>query len=108
MSYFSFFTDLRYRLRFLFGPILGISALVYFAYHTVQGDRGVLAWWNLHRQIQVSQAQLSLIEQDYNQLQKQVDLLRPNHLDPDMLEERARIMLNVGRENDVIIFHSRS
>jgi cell division protein FtsB len=87
---------------------LGISALVYFAYHTVQGDRGVLAWWNLHRQIQVSQAQLSLIEQDYNQLQKQVDLLRPNHLDPDMLEERARIMLNVGRENDVIIFHSRS
>jgi hypothetical protein len=29
--------------------------------------------------------------------------MRPDHLDPDMLEERARLLLNYGRADDYLI-----
>jgi cell division protein FtsB len=30
-------------------------------------------------------------------------LLRPESLDPDMLEERARVLLNLAHPNDIVI-----
>jgi hypothetical protein len=31
--------------------------------------------------------------------------MRPKHLDPDLLDERARAMLNAAHPDDLIIFH---
>ena len=35
--------EIRRRARNVIGPFLGLTAVVYFGYHTVQGDRGLFA-----------------------------------------------------------------
>jgi cell division protein FtsB len=43
------------------------------------------------------------LQAERSQLDARVALLRPDNLDPDMLEERARVMLNFAHPNEIII-----
>ena len=97
---------IRQRLRYIWGPLLGLSAVVYFAYHTVEGDRGVLAYLRLRSQLDEAELQLAKVTTDRQELEHRVLLLRPDHLDPDMLEERARVMLNMGRDGEKVIMEN--
>jgi cell division protein FtsB len=99
--------EIRRRGRAVVGPFLGLTAVVYFAYHTVQGDRGLLAWWRVNQEIKQAEETLSQLEDVRDNLDHQARLLRPDHLDADMLEERARLMLNMGRDNEVVILRPR-
>lgn len=96
--------ELSRRLRHIIGPLIGVAAVAYFAYHTVEGDRGLLAWIRLKNEILEAELQLAKVTTERQALEHRVLLLRPDHLDPDMLEERARAMLNMGREDEVVIF----
>lgn len=96
--------ELNRRLRHVIGPLIGVGALAYFAYHTVEGDRGVLAWVRLDKEILAAEMQLATVSTERQSLEHRVLLLRPDHLDPDMLEERARTMLNMGHADEVVIF----
>lgn len=96
--------EIAQRLRHVIGPLIGVGAVAYFAYHTVEGDRGVLAWIRMKNEILEAEMQLARVSTDRQALEHRVLLLRPDHLDPDMLEERARIMLNMGREDEVVVF----
>lgn len=98
---------LRRYLRYITGPMIGVGAVVYFAYHTVEGDRGLRAWFRLNGEIVEAEAQLQKIATERREMEHRVLLLRPDHLDQDMLEERARIMLNMSREGDVVVFDRR-
>lgn len=94
---------IRHRGRSILGPFLGVTALVYFGYHTVQGDRGLLAWWQLNKDVKQTEQVLAELKETESVLDHRARLLRPNQLDPDMLEERARLMLNMGHDGDIII-----
>lgn len=96
--------ELTRRLRHFVGPLIGIGAVAYFAYHTVEGDRGVLAYVRMKNEILEAELQLAKVATERQALEHRVLLLRPDHLDPDMLEERARIMLNMGHEGEVVVF----
>lgn len=89
------------------GPMIGLGAVAYFAYHTVEGDRGVLAYFRLQGEILDAEMRLARISSERAEMEHRVQLLRPDHLDPDMLEERARIMLNMGRDGEVVVFDKR-
>ena len=56
--YMSFFKEIRSRARHVIGPVLGISAVTYFGFHAVQGDRGLMAWWKLRQYIEVANISL--------------------------------------------------
>ncbi|MBI5165935.1 MAG: septum formation initiator family protein [Magnetospirillum sp.] len=84
--------------------MIGVGAVAYFAYHTVEGDRGVLAWMALKGEILEAELQLAKVSTERQQLEGRVQLLKPDHLDPDLLDERARAMLNMGRSGDVLVF----
>ncbi|MGE5502845.1 MAG: FtsB family cell division protein [Actinomycetota bacterium] len=99
--------ELRRRLRHVIGPLIGLGAVLYFAYHTIEGDRGVLAWLRLKGEILEAEMQLAKVSSDRAEMEHRVLLLRPDHLDPDMLEERARIMLNMGHADEVVVFDKR-
>lgn len=101
-------TEIRRRIRYIIGPLLGLGAITYFAYHTVEGDRGLLAWWQLNRDIRVAEATLDTLQQQRDGLEQRSHLLRPDHLDPDMLEERARAMANLGHEDEFVILYPRA
>jgi cell division protein FtsB len=94
------------RLRSVIGPLLGLSAVAYFAYHTVEGDRGLLAWWHLNRDIRTAEATLGDLQKEHDALDRQTQLLRPDRLDPDMLEARARAMADLGHDDEVIILRT--
>ncbi len=96
--------EIRSRSRHVVGPVLGICAAAYFAYHAVQGDRGLIAWWNLKHRVVNARDALTDITAHRKILEHRVSLLHPQSLDPDLLDERARLMLNYGHAEDVIIF----
>jgi len=99
--------EIRRRARHVVGPFLGLTLVVYFAYHTVQGDRGLMAWWQLNQDIKQAEETLAQLEDTRSSLDRRAVLLRPDHLDPDMLEERARTMLNMGRDDEVVVLRGK-
>jgi len=61
-------------------------------------------WWKrLDVEFAAAKAELSDLAAERQTLEHRVSLLSSTALDPDMLEERARIMLNVAHPNDVVI-----
>ena len=95
--------EIRRRASFILTPLLGLGAVVYFSYHAVQGDRGLLAWWETRHEIQQAKARLAVFKAEHDALANKVRLLRPESLDPDLLEERARAVLSLGKEGEVVI-----
>ena len=55
----SLLIELRIRARHALFPALGVSAVLYFAYHGVNGDRGLLAWRELEQQVESKRAELN-------------------------------------------------
>ena len=96
--------EIRRRAHYIIPPVVGVSAFVYFAYHAIQGDRGLIAYLQLNTEIEQARQTLSEVASVREQLAREVRLLKPNGLDPDMLDERARTMLNVVRPDEVVIF----
>jgi cell division protein FtsB len=76
---------------------------IYFIYHAVEGEHGINAWWGLTQKIDLANASLKALTDQRQTLEARAALLRPNRIDPDMLEERARILLNFGRPDEVVI-----
>jgi len=95
--------ELKRRARDLVGPVLGLSALVYFVYHAVEGDRGLLAFFRMTYTIAETQALLDQVAAERQALALRVSRLRNDSLDRDLLEERARAVLNYVRPDEVIV-----
>ena len=93
----------RRRAGFLLGPVLGIALTGYFAYHLVEGDRGFKAWLRLNREIRTATTDLETLRAKRITLESRVSNLRPDHLDPDLLDERIRATLNLVSPDDVVI-----
>src|SRR5215213_4707010 len=91
-------------LRQTIGPAIG----GYFVYHAVQGDRGLIALSHLQNEIQQAEAVLAQVRGERTDLEQRASLLKRDHLDPDMLDERARAVLNYSHPDDVIILVPRS
>lgn len=89
--------EMRKRARHIAGPVFAIAVFSYFAYHSVQGDRGLIAWLQLTQQVEIAQTTLEKVSRERSVLEHRARLLRPDNLDPDMLDERARQVLGVAR-----------
>jgi cell division protein FtsB len=99
------FNRRSHRLRSITGPLLGFCLLFYFVYHIFQGERGFFAWLRLEQKIAEDEATLANLQAQRETLERQVHLLSPGNLDPDMLEERARLILNFARPDEVVIYN---
>ncbi len=95
--------EISRKARQVLGPLMGAAVMAYFAYHAVQGDRGLIAWWNLRYQIEKTESDLVRVTATKATLEHRVALLRPESLDRDMLEERAHLMLSAVHPNDLIV-----
>lgn len=95
--------ELTKRLPGISVQLLLVCLVVYFGYHAVEGDRGLNAWWRLSQKVELADATRAALAGQRARLEARVALLRPDSLDPDMLEERARILLNFGRPDEMVI-----
>jgi cell division protein FtsB len=94
---------LRRRARFVVGPICGIALTGYFAYHLVEGDRGLKAWLRLNQEVRTASANLEAVRAQRTTLDLKVSNFRPDHVDPDLLDERIRATLNLVAPDDIVI-----
>ncbi len=98
--------EIRKRAGFIAGPVLGISLMCYFGYHLVQGERGLLSWLRLTQDVKLAKSRLADFDGEREALDRRVSLLRPEHLDRDMLDERARATLNLVGPHEIVILNS--
>jgi len=95
--------EIRRRGRHILPQVLLAATLGYFGYHIIQGEHGVLAWLQLEKELRIAQANVAVLTEEKTQLEHRVSLLRPNSLDPDLLEERARVLLNYARDGEMLV-----
>ena len=94
----------RKYLRRSLRAILLAGVSLYLGYHVVQGEHGVIAWLKIAQQIEFTGTELEELSNRHRELENRVQLLRSDSLDPDLLEERARVVLNYALKGDRIVF----
>ena len=96
--------EFRARAGHVLGPAIGICVISYFVYHVIHGDRGLIAWRSLGQRVATATIELRQIRAERSILEHRVGLLRPESLDPDMLDEWSRRILNFGHRDETIVF----
>jgi cell division protein FtsB len=87
-----------------FAPtVFAIFLVLYFLFHSIQGDRGLLAWARLSQDLEAAKMELTFLKEEHVKLDRRVSHLRRDNLDLDLLEERAREMLSFMRAGEVMI-----
>lgn len=69
----------------------------------IAGPSGLLAWSENLRLLDQRKAHLAALEFERAALANKVELLDPNHADPDMVGELLRSQLNVVHPDEVVI-----
>ena len=91
------------RLRSFLFPLLAIGVGGYFVYHLQTGDHGLEARAVLEKRKAVLAGELAGLKEVKARLERDVALLRPESLDPDMLDERARVLLDYADPRDLTL-----
>lgn len=103
----SFADNLNRIARHAAWQVLGMGVLTYFVYHAIYGDRGFIAQSRLQSEIQQAELVLEQVRGERTEMEHRASLLRPDSLDPDMLDERARLLLNYTRPDELVILQPR-
>jgi len=99
--------EIKRRSRRMIVPIIGAMFVAYFLVHAFHGDRGIIAWMHLQKQVSAAEqtlAETRLVRVNY---ERRISLLRTEQLDRDMLDERARIMTGLVRPDEYIVVNGR-
>ena len=83
------------------------ALLGYFAWHAWKGPRGYPYQDSLQQEIASLDQKFAMVQQKRVRLEHKVGLLRPESIDPDMLDEMARGSLEVARPGDLVVFLAR-
>lgn len=75
----------------------------YFAVNAYTGNHGLRAQQDLDQQLAEMRAELSRLRAERAMWHHRVSLLRSDRIDPDMLDERARAMLDYVDPRDVTL-----
>jgi cell division protein FtsB len=101
----------RRRLRTILAGIglhvIAAGAIVYFGFHAYSGDRGLIAKEVYRTQMAELTAELETLTRERQDWALRVSLMRPDALDPDIVDERARDVLNMVHPKDVTWFVDR-
>jgi cell division protein FtsB len=89
-----------------FAPIVSLGCLVilgYFAWHAWHGPRGYAYQEQLSAKLALLEADQLAVAKRRMALEARVSLMRPEHVDLDMLDELARSTLGMLRSNELVI-----
>lgn len=82
-----------------------VGIVAYFICHGIMGERGFIALSQVEYQIADAKANLKKIQTEREKLEARTKLLRPDGLDLDMLDERARATLGYTKPNDYVVIY---
>ena len=101
----------RKRLRSILSALgLYVTAALligYFGVNAYSGNHGLKAKEDIDRQIAELSSELQGLKQERAQWERRVALLRADKLDPDMLDQQARGLLDYADPHDLTLMNPR-
>ena len=85
-------------------PVISLALIVYFGFYSIYGEHGLLQLVTLKSELAVAQAQRGEIRAEREKLARRVVRMRPDSLDPDLLDEEARSSLGYMAPGEITIF----
>ena len=104
----SVFLSLPAKFKNLMWQIAIVAVCIYFGFYTVNGDRGLLHYMYLSKEIDYAKQVAHKYHQERIALEKKVHLLSSESLDLDLLDERAKSVLNLIRDDEFVIIDEDS
>lgn len=92
------------RLRRFLLPMVGLFVAAYFLYHVVESPQGLRTFMSYAQAIEDRQLVLSELTETRERMERNVAMLRPESIDPDLLDERVRSFLGYMRPDELTIF----
>jgi len=83
--------------------ILAAAFIGYFAVNAFTGNHGLHAQQDLEQQMASIKDELEALKAERAEWEQRVSLLRSDRIDPDMLEERGRALLDYVDPRDVTL-----
>ena len=83
--------------------VLAALLIGYFGVNAFSGNHGLNAKQDIDQQIGALSSELAKVQVERKQWERRVALLKPRGLDPDMLDERARALLDYAHPNDLTL-----
>ena len=80
------------------------AMLGYFAWHAWKGPRGYPYQAQLQTKLAALDGKFQDVQQQRVRLEHKVGLLRPESIDPDILDEMARSQLQMAKPGDLVIY----
>ena len=93
----------RYVVRQNIVAVIGVCLSVYFGYHLIAGERSYLRLLSLNSQQSQTEIQLAQATTERAALEQKVVMMRPGHVDADLLEEQARKVLGFSYEDEKVV-----
>jgi cell division protein FtsB len=101
---FEGFSGLRLRTPVIL-PVVAALLVSYFAFYTFFGERSLLRLMQLEKQTHAAADQLAAIKAEQDALAAKVNHLRPSSIDPDLLDQQARHVLNYTAPGEIVIMN---
>lgn len=83
--------------------MLLVGAIVVFAHAGLQGEHGLAAYRDAEVETERLRAEFEQLRRERVRLENRVLRLSERHLDLDLLDERARAVLGLVREDELIV-----
>jgi len=83
-----------------------VLVFVYFSFYAVKGERGLIKYINLNKEVSEARAIQEKYAEEKEAWTEKCNRLSSQNLDLDMLDERARLVLNMAGEKEFVIFDS--
>jgi cell division protein FtsB len=87
--------------------VLAALLIGYFGVNAYSGARGLKAKEDIDRQVAALTVDLDRLKLEHGQWQRRIALLKSDDLDPDMLDERARALLDYVDPKDLTMMFGR-
>ena len=94
---------IRNRLRAIAPPIIFLAITYYFGWNAVHGKSGLEAQHTQQQQLQEATAKFKAAEAEKLAWQTKITDLNGRSIQPDMLDEQARQVLNLANPQDMVI-----
>ena len=96
-------SELQNRLKKSGLLIVFVLLFFYFSFYTINGERGLRRYLHLQQELSYAEKIADKYSREKAELEEKVRLLSSTSLDLDMLDERARAVLNYAGNNEFIL-----
>lgn len=90
------------------GYFIAIFAIFYFTFFTFFGDKGLIEYFALKKQIENKEITKEELATKMQAKKNMVDGMNSEALDVDLLDEQARKVLGYAGKNEVIIYQDKT